>query len=131
VVPPCGCQPIVERGHRGAHLFGGEKHATVGQLQPSSGAQRGQAQVGVDVQWHRAHTKLLNCRGGSIELPGAGRSHENLCQRDRACRKVLIGSIEEQLLRPVMVCVVAVEVGDEQARVEDDHSDQSWRSAAR
>lgn len=122
-----GDQGRVEARHHAIALLGREEDAAIGKLAPGVGPKLSQADGAV------AHRQLgdaeaLERLGRIGETTGSRRGDERLRQADRAGAQGLGTRVGEQALRPLMMGIARIEMGDEDAGVEDDHSGQSPRS---
>lgn len=105
-----------------------QQHAAVRHLQTDFGTQLSQPTGGVFSKPQLFDAEPLQDCFGIGESACAGGGDQGLCERYRARSQRLAAPSFKQHLCLGMVSIVAVEVGDQHARVEDDHTGQSSRS---
>jgi hypothetical protein len=114
-----------------AHLFRGVQHAAVGKLEAGAGPELRQPLGRAGRDRDLIDLQLAKGCSGHAQLPRPRRTHQYLGDRHRAGAQLVVRDLQQRRGRPGAAGLVAVEMGDQDARVEDDHAAHSSRSAER
>lgn len=106
----------------------GKKHAAVGQLASGAGAKLRKPRRSVSTERQLGNSDPLQRIARGIEAPGSRRCDERLRQADRARTQRRSGAGFEQIASSLVMKIVPIQMPDQDARIEDDHAGQSFRS---
>jgi hypothetical protein len=105
-----------------------QQYAAIGQLAADLGTEMREACSRPITQRKLGDREPIESRDHVLKTASSGWSDERLGQGDGAGAQGLGTGIREQATRPLVMDIALVQVGDQDAGVEDDHSGQSSRS---
>jgi hypothetical protein len=124
-------EATVKSGHSCVCLFGGQEHAAVGQLEAGLGSEQGEAVRGVFGEVLGGDVQLVEHGAGPVEVASAGGPDEDLGKGEWAGLQRLAGGVGQQRGGTLVMAIAGIQVCDQHAGIEDDHSGQSLRRRSR
>jgi hypothetical protein len=124
-------EAMVKSGHSCVCLFGRQEHAAVGQLEVGLGSEQGEAARGVLGQVLGGDVQLVEHGAGPVEVASAGGPDEDLGKGEWAGLQRLAGGVGQQRGGTLVMSIAGIQVRNQHAGIENDHSGQSLRRRSR
>lgn len=123
-------EALVKREDRRIGVLGGEEHAAGRELEPGLRPEPREPRRPIGPQRDLPNRETTERTDRRFQAACPSRPHEHLGEREWAGAELTPGDDVEHLSRPRVLAVVLIEMGDEDAGVENDHSGQSSRRSA-
>lgn len=107
----------VERRDRSGDLLSREENATVRQLQARLESQGCQPHGCTRLEWDLGDTERSDGGDCGLQPARAGWADQGFGQRERTSCELVVNGVNQQRMRPAVVPVIGVEMGNQDTRV--------------